>query len=217
MIFWRILSELAAGAGFTILVTVACSGTGLVIGLAAAMLSRLRWKPIHFLLAAFTYVFRGVPVLVLLFIVFFGLPGIGIRISPLMAMVLSLGFISGAYLTEIFRGAMNAVDREEILAADAMGLSRTQSFLYIVLPQMFRFSFPGMINEFTSVLKYSPFAYTVGIPEIMNEAMELTAATLRGLEIYLAVGIVYFVIYRVFLALFKALEKRYRVPGLTAD
>ena len=169
MIFWRILSELAAGAGFTILVTVACSGTGLVIGLAAAMLSRLRWKPIHFLLAAFTYVFRGVPVLVLLFIVFFGLPGIGIRISPLMAMVLSLGFISGAYLTEIFRGAMNAVDQEEILAADAMGLSRTQSFLYNVLPQMFRFSFPGMINEFTSVLKYSPFAYTVGIPEIMKK------------------------------------------------
>ena len=217
MILWRILSELLAGAGFTILVTVACSGTGLAIGLAAAMLGRFPWKPIRFLLAAYTYVFRGVPVLVLLFIVFFGLPGIGIRVSPLMSMVLSLGFISGAYLTEVFRGVMNAVNGEEVLAAEAMGMTRMQSFRYIVLPQMFRFSIPGMINEFTSVLKYSPFAYTVGIPEIMKEAMELTAATLWGLEIYLAVGIVYFVIYRAFLALFTALEKRYRVPGLAAD
>ena len=79
---------------------------------------------------------------------------------------------------------MNAVQREEIVAAEAMGMTRVQSFRYIVLPQMIRFAFPGMINEFTTVLKYSPFAYTVGIPEIMKEAMSLTAVTLRGLEIY---------------------------------
>jgi polar amino acid transport system permease protein len=217
MNFWHILTVLGAGAGYTIGVTLACIGTGLLIGLAAALLSRLHWKPLKFALTVFTYVFRGVPVLVLLFIVFFGLPTIGIRVSPLMSMVLSLGLICGAYLAEIFRGAMNAVDREEVLAAEAMGMSRVQSFLYIILPQMLRFSIPGMINEFTSVLKYSPFAYTVGIPEIMKEAMSLTAVTLRGLEIYLAVGIIYFVIYRAFLVLFMALEKRFRVPGLAAD
>lgn len=84
------------------------------------------------------------------------------------------------------------------------------------MPQMFRMSVPGMINEFTSVLKYTPFAYTVGIPEIMKEAMSLAALTLRGLEIYLAVGILYFLIYKLFVMFFMTLEKRFRVPGLAS-
>ena len=216
MTLWQILGVLAKGAGFTILVTLACIGTGLAVGLTAALLSRLHWKPLHWMLAVFTFVFRGIPVLVLLFLVFFGLPAVGIRVSPFLAMVLSLGLISGAYLAEIFRGAMNAVEPEEILAAEAMGMTRVQAFRHVVLPQMVRFAVPGMINEFTSVLKYSPFAYTVGIPEIMKEAMSLTPLTLQGVEVYLAVGIIYFIIYRVFLALFTTIEKRYRVPGLAA-
>ncbi|MDA8124471.1 MAG: amino acid ABC transporter permease [Deltaproteobacteria bacterium] len=215
MTFRLILGELAKGTGYTILVTLVCIATGLGVGLSVAMLGRLRFRPLQFLLGTFTYLFRGIPVLVLLFIVFFGLPGIGLRISPLLAMVLSLGLISGAYLAEIFRGALNAVDGEELLAAEAMGMTLLQSFRYIALPQMLRFSVPGMINEFTSVLKYSPFAYTVGIPEIMQEAMNLAALTLRGLEIYLAIGIIYFVIYKIFLALFTVLEKRTRIPGLS--
>lgn len=217
MTFWQILQVLAAGAGFTILVAVASMAAGLLVGLTAAMLSRVRWKPVQHLLLAFTFVFRGIPVLVLLFIVFFGLPGIGIRVPPFLSMVLTLGLISGAYLAEIFRGAMNAVNRDEILAAEAMGMTRSQGFLYIMLPQMFRFSIPGMINEFTSVLKYTPFAYTVGIPEIMKQAMGLTPMILRGIEVYLAVGIIYFIIYKVCLMLFLALEKRYRIPGLSTN
>jgi polar amino acid transport system permease protein len=216
MTFWHIIKVLGSGAGFTILVTVACISTGLIVGLIIAMLGRLRWKSLEILIYVFTYVFRGIPVIVLLFIVFFGLPIIGIRMSPFISMVLSLGFISGAYLSEIFRGAINSVDTNEILAAEAMGMTRLQSFLYIVLPQMLRISIPGMINEFTSVLKYSPFAYTVGIPEITKEAMSLTATTLRGLEIYLAVGIIYFIIYKAFTVLFATFEKRYRIPGFSA-
>ena len=217
MTFQVLVGELAAGAVYTILVTLAGMGASLIVGLTAAMLSRLTWKPLQYGLAAFTYVFRGVPILVLLFIVFFGLPSLGVRVPPFFAMVLSLGLVSGAYLAEIFRGAMNAVSQEEVLAGEAMGMTRMQTFRYIVLPQMFRFSIPGMINEFTSILKYSPFAYTVGIPEIMKEAMELTAMSLQGLEIYLVVGILYFVIYKVFLAIFTVLERKYRIPGLAAD
>jgi polar amino acid transport system permease protein len=216
MTFWGILTALAKGAGYTILVTIASVSAGLAIGLLMAVLSRLQWKALKLFLAAYTYVFRSVPVLVLLFIVFFGLPGIGLRVAPFLAMVLSLGLISGAYLAEIFRGAMSAVDREEILAAEAMGMSRGQSFRYIILPQMLRMSIPGMINEFTSILKYTPFAYTVGIPEIMKEAMSLAAVTLRGVEIYLAAGIIYFAIYKLFVILFMAIEKKLRVLGLAA-
>jgi polar amino acid transport system permease protein len=169
------------------------------------------------ILDAYTYVFRGIPVLVLLFIVYFGLPSLGLKVSPLLAMALSLGLIASAYLAEVFRGALESVEVSEILAAEAMGMSRLQVFTYIELPQMFRFAVPGMVNEFTSILKYSPFAYTVGIPEITKQAMTLTATTLRGIEIYLAVGILYFVIYRVLLTGVQWLERRHQIPGMDTN
>jgi polar amino acid transport system permease protein len=132
----------------------------------------------------------------------------------MVAMMLSLGLIAGAYLAEVFRGALGSVDANETLAARAMGLTKIQIFLHIEFPQMMRFAFPGIVNEFTSVLKYSPFAYTVGIPEITKQAMSLSATTLRGVEIYLAVGFLYFAIYRVVLVGFDAVERRFRVPGI---
>ena len=133
-----------------------------------------------------------------------------------MAMALSLGLVAGAYLTEVFRGAFNSVDPVEIVAGQAMGMTRIQVLRYIEIPQMLRFSIPGMVNEFTSVLKYSPFAYTVGIPEITKQAMTLTATTLRGIEVYLAVGILYFAIYRLLLVGVQVISKRYQLPDAVA-
>lgn len=196
------------------LVTLVCSATGLVVGLILSSLRRLHFTGITPLIDGYTYVFRGVPVLVLLFIVYFGLPGIGFKVPPLLAMALSLGLVASAYLAEVFRGAFNSVDPAEILAGEAMGMTRLQVLIYIELPQMLRFSVPGMVNEFTTVLKFSPFAYTVGIPEITKQAMTLTATTLRGVEIYLAVGVLYFVIYRICLVGVQALSKRYQIPGM---
>ncbi len=216
MDFKDILLQLANGAGHTVLVTVTCAAAGLLVGLAVAALRRLRLRGLVPLLDAYTYVFRGVPVLVLLFLVYFGLPGIGLKVPSLLAMVLSLGLVAGAYLSEVFRGALDSVDGSEILAAQSMGMTRLQVLRYIEFPQMIRLAVPGMLNEFTTVMKYSPFAYTVGIPEIMKQATTLTAATLRGTEIYLAVGVLYFLIYRLLLVGVQALERRFHVPGLSA-
>jgi len=209
-----ILLELGNGLIFTIIVTLVCSMTGLVVGLILSSLHRLSIRSISFMIDVYTFIFRGVPVLVLLFMVYFGLPGIGMKPPPLIAMALSLGLVSGAYLTEVFRGAFNSVDLNEIMAAQATGMNRIQVLRYIEIPQMLRFAIPGMVNEFTSVLKYSPFAYTVGIPEITKEAMILTANTLKGLEIYLAVGILYFLIYRILLIGIQIIQKHYEIPGM---
>ena len=216
MNFLEILWQLAHGLAYTVLVTLVCSVTGVAAGLVVACLRRLEKPLLNGVFAVYTYVFRGVPVLVMLFLVYFGLPGVGLKVSPLLAMALSLGLIAGAYLAEVFRGALHSVDKAEIVAAEAMGLSRVQIFLHIEMPQMLRFASPGMLNEFTSVLKYSPFAYTVGIPEMTKQAMNLTATTMQGIEIYLAVGILYFSIYRILLAAVRWLERRYHIPGLQA-
>jgi polar amino acid transport system permease protein len=207
-----ILLSLLNGVFYTVIVTLVCSLTGLVVGLLLSSLHRLSIKNLTLLIDIYTYIFRGIPVLVLLFMVYFGLPGIGIKPPPLMAMALSLGLIAGAYLTEVFRGAFNSIDSAEIIAAQAMGMGRVQVLRYIEIPQMLRFAVPGMVNEFTSVLKYSPFAYTVGIPEVTKEAMTLTANTLRGIEVYLAVGILYFSIYRILLVGVQLIQKYYEIP-----
>ena len=216
MDFAAIVAQLAQGVAYTVVVTLSCAVTGLLTGLLVAGLWRLNVRWLRWLLDAYTFVLRGVPVLVLLFLVYFGLPSLGLKVSPLMAMVLSLGLMSGAYLAEVFRGALDSVEDAEIVAAEAMGFSRLQVMVLIEFPQMLRLAVPGMVNQFTVVLKYSPFAYTVGIPEITKQAMSLASTTLRGIEIYLAVGLLYFAIYRVLLIGVQLIERRLRVPGLSA-
>ena len=217
MTFADILLTLLEGAGYTLLITVCCAATALIAGLAIALARELGGAFTSALLSAIVYVLRGVPMLVLLFIVFFGLPGIGLDIPPLVAMMLSLGLISGAYLSEVFRGALAAVNANEILAAQSMGFSRFETLRLIKIPQMLRFSVPGMVNELTTVLKYSPFAYTVGVPEITKQAMALVATTMRGIEIYAAIGLIYFIIYRLLLSGVRLIEKRYAVPGFAQE
>jgi len=216
MSFVDILLQLAQGIGYTLVVTLCCAATGLLTGLLVAGLRRQSVPGLTQLLDLYTFVLRGVPVLVLLFLVYFGLPSLGLKVPPLLAMVLSLGLVSGAYLSEVFRGALDSVDSAEILAAEAMGFSRWQVLVLIEFPQMLRFAVPGMVNEFTNVLKYSPFAYTVGIAEITKQATTLVSTTLQGIDVYFALGLLYFAIYRILLIGVQWIERRYRVPGMSA-
>jgi polar amino acid transport system permease protein len=215
--FVDILQTLLKGAGYTLLVTLSCAATGLLVGLGIAITRELGGTWPSRVLSTLVYVLRGVPMLVLLFLVFFGLPSIGIDVPPLLAMMLSLGLISGAYLSEVFRGALAAVNPNEVLAAESMGFTRFQILRLIQIPQMMRFSVPGMVNELTTVLKFSPFAYTVGIPEITKQAMALVATTMRGIEIYAAIGLIYFAIYRLMLVAVRVVEKRYSVTGFAQE
>lgn len=216
MNFFEILRVLANGIGYTLLVTVVCSVTALVFGLLMITIRTLGGRGSVWAVDAAVFCLRGVPVLVLLFLVYFGLPLIGLKVPPLAAMALSLGLIAGAYVTEVFRGALDSVDPQEVQAALALGLKRPEVFRSVQVPQMLRFCAPGVLNEFTSILKYSPFAYTVGIPEITKQATVLAGETLRGVEIYLAAGILYFLIYRLLLVLARVVERRFRIPGVTA-
>lgn len=217
MSFAQILQSLVAGLGYTVLVTLLCAATALVVALAIIAARRLGGKAAGNALDAFVYVLRGIPVLVLLFMVFFGLPALGLDIPPLAAMMLSLGAVSGAYLSEIFRGSLQAVSQAEILAAQASGFTPFQSFRLIELPQMIRLSVPGMVNELTSVMKYSPFAYTVGIPEITKQAMALTSTTMQSLQIYTAVGLLYFGLYRAILLAVAYVERHFAIPGFAEE
>jgi len=215
--FVDILLTLLRGAGWTLIVALSCAATGLLAGLGIAIARELGGAWTARVLSALVYVLRGIPMLVLLFLVFFGFPGIGIDVPPLAAMMLSLGLISGAYLSEVFRGALAAVSPNEVLAATAAGFTRFQILRLVKLPQMMRFSVPGMINELTTVIKFSPFAYTVGIPEITKQAMALVGTTMRGIEIYVALGLLYFLIYRLMLVAVRLVERHFSIPGFAQE
>ncbi|KAF0655682.1 polar amino acid ABC transporter ATP-binding protein, partial [Salmonella enterica subsp. enterica serovar Worthington str. BCH-3194] len=162
--------------------------------------------PLQKILDVLVFILRGIPILIAVFLVYFGLPSIGIYVSPLVAMNLSVGLISGSYLAEVFRGALKLVEPYEITVAKVAGMRQLQVIINIELPQMLRFSVPGIINEFSSVLKATPFAYTVGIAEITKQAMSLTAITLNGVQIYTLAGVLYFIIYKVFTLLAGVFE-----------
>ena len=217
MTFFDILLTLLNGAGYTLLVTLCCAATGLIVGLGIAIAREMGGAWLSRVLSTIVYVLRGIPMLVLLFLVFFGLPGIGVDVPPLIAMMMSLGLIAGAYLSEIFRGALATVNANEVLAAQSMGFTRFQTLRLIKLPQMMRFAVPGMVNELTTVIKYSPFAYTVGIPEITKQAMALVGTTMRGIEIYVALGLLYFAIYRLMLVGVRLIERHTSVPGFAQE
>lgn len=206
---FSVVTQLSQGVLYTMLVTLTCFVTGVSTGLAVTIARRLSLPGMNVLLDGFTFIFRSLPVLVLVFLVYFGLPGMGVHISPIVAMNLSLGLIAGAYLAEVFRGALASVETAELLAAHVMGLNKLQVFFCIEFPQMLRFAFSGMVNEFTSILKNSAFAYTIGISEITRQALALTSTTSFGVEIYVLTGLLYFAIYKLCLFCMKAMERRF--------
>nr|VUD24257.1 polar amino acid ABC transporter ATP-binding protein [Salmonella sp. NCTC 7297] len=128
---------LLEGIGNTLLVTFTCFLSAFFTGLTVAVLRRLSPLPLQKILDVLVFTLRGIPILIAVFLIYFGLPSIGIYISPLVAMNLSVGLISGSYLAEVFRGALKLVDPFEITVAKVAGMRQLQVIINIELPQMF--------------------------------------------------------------------------------
>ncbi|MFH0879777.1 MAG: ABC transporter permease subunit [Lentisphaerota bacterium] len=160
------------------------------------------------------YTVQSIPSLVLIFLAMYGLPQIGLCTPPFITVILCLGLMAAAYISEVFRGALQSIDKRQIDAGLALGMRRRTIFRSVLMPQMLRYSFPGLINEFSSVLKASPFAYIAGVPEILKEAQTITAVTMRGLPVYAAAALLFLALYLCSNALFQALNRHYHVPGL---
>jgi polar amino acid transport system permease protein len=120
--------------------------------------------------AAYAWVFRSVPPLVMCFLIYYGPPRFGLRVSSFLAATLAIGLCSSGYQSQIFRGAIQAISSGQMQAARSLGMSRTQAIRSIILPQAFRLAIPGWSNEFSSVVKDTSLAYVVGLNEVMRAA-----------------------------------------------
>ena len=204
---------LLKGVWIAVQITVLSVLLGMVIGIAVAFLRIYGTKWAKKAVQGYEWIFRGIPQLVLLFIIYFGLPEIGIKIGPFVSVVLGLGLCSSAYQAQIYRGAILSIGSEQMEAGLSLGLSKIRTLFFVILPQAVRLSLPGFTNEFTIVLKDSPLAYAVGIAEILKRGRDLIITSFRPFEIYLAAALIYFVLFQIFYYLFKAVANRYKVPG----
>lgn len=211
------LPYLLAGVGNTALIVAAAMFIGLVIGVpaAAALVYGPRW--LRALLALYLWFFRGVPVLALLFLFYFGLfTWLDIKVSALAAVAIVLGCTTGAYQANIFRGAILALPPGQFRAACALGMGRLQAIRTIVLPQALRLAIPAWSNEYSIILKDSALAFVVGAPEIMARTQFVASRTYQHLPLYIAAGVLYFFLTWAGVAALRALERKVRIPGYTA-
>jgi polar amino acid transport system permease protein len=156
---------------------------------------------------------RGVPPIVLLFILFFTMSGV-INLTPFWAGSLSLGIITSAYQMEIFRGAIQAVGSGQMMAARAVGLNRVQAILHVILPQALRLAIPPWSNEAAIVLKDSSLVYALGVAEILRRAQLLAASTQQPFLAYGAAALIYFVLVFSVNRFLDWLQKRTQIPGM---
>ncbi|MGQ9894637.1 MAG: amino acid ABC transporter permease [Roseiflexus sp.] len=198
------------GLWVTISVTAVALTVGVVIGIIMAMMRVYGHPALQVTISVYSVVVRAVPVIVIIFILFFVISR-SVNLSPFWAGALALGFASGAYQTEIFRGALQAVQPGQMIAARAIGMSRFQAIQSIVLPQALRLALPAWGNEATLVLKDSTLVFAVGVPEILRRAQQVSA---RTFEPFLAFGValmLYLALTLITSQALRWLERRYRL------
>ena len=189
-----ILPLLGKGALMTIELTIISVGIGVIIGIFGGI-ARVSRNPILLIPSTiYVEVIRGTPLLAQLFLVYFVLPSLGINLPPFTAAVIAMGINSGAYVTEIFRGGIQSIERGQMEAARSLGLSYLQAMRYIILPQAFKRILPPLGNEFIAMLKDSSLASTIAIAELMRVGREITSRTFRSFEVLAVVALLYLAI-----------------------
>ena len=185
---------------------------GLVLGLITAFL-RIAKNPILNLPAkAYIFVVRGTPLLLQLFIIYYGLANL-IKIPPFPSAVVALGIHNGAYIGEIFRGAIQSVEEGQLEAARSIGMNYPLAMRRIILPQAFKRAIPPLGNQFIIALKDSSLASTIAVKELLLKAKQLGSSTFKYMEILIIAAIFYLVLTTIFTLLVRFVEQKMKITA----
>lgn len=198
------------GLWVTIGVTVVALAVGFVLGILAGVARVYGNKLLAGIGTTYSVVVRAVPVIVIIFILFFVISSL-VDLTAFWAGSLALGFASGAYQTEIFRGALRSVSGGQMTAARAIGMSRWQAVRHIILPQALRLALPAWGNEATLVLKDSTLVFAVGVPEVLRRAEYVKARTFDPFFAYSVALLLYLALTLVTTQVLRQAENRYRL------
>lgn len=214
-----LLSNLFKGAGITLMLTVLSFSFGLLGGTGLAMVLQAPWPLAHRLCRVYIDFFRGTPMLVQLFLIYFGLPAliqsmeVPFTINRVAAAVTALSLNVAAYLAETLRSGIESIDRGQWEAADALGFSPIERMRFVVAPQAIRRVLPPLANEFITLIKDTSLAAVIGFDELFRQGQLMVATTYKAFEIYIAVAFVYLLMTTTASLVFKRLEARLRIPA----
>lgn len=203
------------GAGYTLLFAVASMIGGLAIGLPVALMRISPWAALRLPSSLYVSAMRGTPLLVQIFVIYYGLPSVGIEFTPVAAGVLALSLNSGAYLSESLRGAIRAVSEGQWRAAFSLGLGYWQTLHHIVMPQALRIAVPSMSNTLISLIKDTSLVSVIALTELMLATKEVIATTFQPLPLYIAAACIYWVLSLFFEALQRRAERRLNRAHMT--
>ena len=188
---WDLLPVLLFAAITTVEITAGGFVVAVLIGLLCAILQTFRSRLLRAIVAVYVDVFRAIPVLTQLIIIYFGLTEIGIRLNPLSAAIVGFGINGGAYLTEVFRTGIASVHAGQMEAAQMVGMTRLTAMRIIILPQAMRVVLPPLGNFAIGLLKDTALASAVAAPELMFRARNLVDRTFLSTQIYVTTAAIY--------------------------
>jgi polar amino acid transport system permease protein len=208
---WRVIAnwapELMAAAGVTLRVSVISFVVALSVGTVTGVI-RSRETKLALPITAYVEFFRGTPLLVQLFFIYYGLPQVGITMNSWTAAIVGLGLNGGAYISEIVRGALAGIHRGQYDAAHALGFGWLQTIVWVVMPQALRTATPPLMNSFAALLKESSLVSILAITEMMNVANQVYSRTFRAFEIFAVVALMYFAMTFLVSQMSRRLERR---------
>jgi polar amino acid transport system permease protein len=186
------LPELGRALLMTLAYTVVSFAGATILGLVVALLRLADLRALRVIAAIYTELFKNVPLLAIIFVTYFGLTSVSVRLDVFQAGCLSLILFYAAYLSEIFRAAISGVHAGQQEAAEALGLGRNAAFLLVISPQALRLALPGAATMAVDLLKSTSLLVTISAAELMSVGREITSATFRALEVYLVIAAIYF-------------------------
>lgn len=205
----RALPILLMGAGVTIEITAFSVAIGFFIGLFVGIARISQFKILRIMAAVYADCIRGTPLLVQIFLIYFALPmAIGQRVEPFIAAVAACGINSGAYVSEIFRAGIQAIDVGQMEAGRSLGLTWWQTMRFIILPQSFKNILPPLGNEFIAMLKDSSLVSVIGFEELTRRGQLIIAQTYGSFEIWMTVAVLYLIMTMAISRIVAFLEKR---------
>ncbi len=190
-------------------------GIGFLIGVPIAIGQVYGPKELKAALDAYVWFFRGTPLLVLLFLFYWGVfPALGLNLNAVLTSALVLGMRSGAYQSQIFRGAITSVPEGQYMAARSLGMGKWQAVLSIIVPQALRIAIPGWSNEYAIILKDSAICFVLGVMEMLNRTRYVMISTGEALLPFIFAGITYIFLTYGGVKVFDIIYERYKIPGL---
>ncbi|OPA74627.1 amino acid ABC transporter substrate-binding protein [Paenibacillus selenitireducens] len=197
-----------SGVGWTLLLSLVTVVFGLILGIILVLMRLSKVKPLKWIAVAYIEFLRGTPLMVQLFIIYFGLPSIGIEFPKFLAGAIALSLNSAAYLAEIFRAGIQSIDKGQLEAARSLGMGHSMAMRFIILPQALKQVLPAIGNEFVVIIKESSIVSLIGITDIMYQEEVVRGSTYAGLPPLLIAAVLYFILTFVCTKLLGIAERR---------